>query len=672
MNANQTNASIAIRRLNAIATVDAADPAGIGTVAAFAANMLALGYALNADAFAAASKASAAQLADILAAARQLKGDATYKPMYPNFPQQVADASDAELYVNAMLHYFGDWLGVRILPDYVKAERPELSERLDIVVLGAATDADFTALARQLVEQGQPFSEQDTSDLTALSAHVTGGVTGIKENAATLAIMFPDIDWSASFKTIVDVLRLAVAYSGGDVSLAAATRFRLTRGQRRTILSMLDAILSRSLDAAEDFSRHTEQWKRLAKALHHGEYASRYPLASEQLSLLQSGDAPATFNARVEAAILAGDYDELMRLVSARPGVLARRLFEIITKFPTRRTATVAAFAKVASGVSIPVLVQLHNHFSSPRADELPQRVIRTKAHPVGLVVDNRLRGDYTDVLDAVHAGLAGRKSELRVRMDLEKAAQFAVPLAIRSASTGLRQIGRGSRVKIAGDKGTIRLFMHWRDIQDDGYRSRVDLDLSVVFASEDFSQLRQVSYTNLRDRGIRCVHSGDITSAPHGAAEFVDVDIDSALAAGMRYVLPTVYSYTGQKLNLVPEAWAGVMLRSEPSSGEIFEPATVAERFDLTVQSVNATPFAFDLATRELIWLDSAVSASRYAHHNVHSNADALVTTLKAAVLTRPMNVAQLTQLVATVCDDEDAVQINPDQTAEVLQLIA
>lgn len=680
-------AAVTIRRLSALPEIGTSkNPAGLGVVAAFTANLLSLGYALNAEALEAAQGATTAQLESVLEVARALKGDSDYKPMYPNFPAQVAEASDAELYINAMLHYFGDWIGVRIVPDYVKAERPELVGRVDITVLGIVGEKQLTELANRLVTQGQPFSETDKADLAVLKPFVAAAETGIKENAASLAIMFPDLDWSASFKTIVDILRLAVAYSGGDVSLSENTRFKLTRGQRRTILGMIEALLAERATAAEDFGRHTEQWKRLAKSLHHGEYATRFPIASDYLGALQAGNGVPTFNARVEYAILnagalqAGsrvvdssqNYGTALRLLTGRPGVFARRLFELINKFPAERAQTVAAFKDVASQVSIPVLVQMHNHFSSPSAEQLAQRIIRTKTHPVGLVVDNQLTGDYSDVLDAIGAGLTGRKSELRVRIDMDKAAQYAVPLAVRTASAGLRQIGRGSRIKIAGDKGTVRLFMHWRNMDSDEYSGRVDLDLSAVFATEDFSSIKQVAYYNLREQAISSFHSGDITSAPDGAAEFIDIDIARALKAGFRYVLPTVYNYTRQPLSEVPEAWAGVMLRNEPNSGEIFDPATVAERFDLTVKAPNATPFAFDLVTRELIWLDTSVQARETYNYNVAANADALITTLRAAVMTRPMTVAELVAHVATVTDDADAIEINPEQTAEVLQLIS
>ncbi|MFN0201046.1 MAG: cytoplasmic protein, partial [Bacteroidia bacterium] len=55
---------------------------------------------------------------------RQMTGaKVKFKPMYPNFPTQVMEASDAELYLNAIVHYLGDWIGARILPNYKKLKR---------------------------------------------------------------------------------------------------------------------------------------------------------------------------------------------------------------------------------------------------------------------------------------------------------------------------------------------------------------------------------------------------------------------------------------------------------------------------------------------------------------------------------------------------------------------
>jgi stress response protein SCP2 len=54
----------------------------------------------------------------------------------------------------------------------------------------------------------------------------------------------------------------------------------------------------------------------------------------------------------------------------------------------------------------------------------------------------------------------------------------------------------------------------------------RTDYDLSVLMLNEKFEYANQLSWTNLRTEDGVGVHSGDITSAPDGASEFIDIDL--------------------------------------------------------------------------------------------------------------------------------------------------
>ncbi|MFD2349516.1 hypothetical protein ACFSTC_09245 [Nonomuraea ferruginea] len=70
---------------------------------------------------------------------------------------------------------------------------------------------------------------------------------------------------------MTDVLRLACALSGGDVTLATPTRFRsFRRAERRALLRALDAVATPA--KLGDVPRHRERWKRLGERLHPHEY----------------------------------------------------------------------------------------------------------------------------------------------------------------------------------------------------------------------------------------------------------------------------------------------------------------------------------------------------------------------------------------------------------------
>lgn len=54
---------------------------------------------------------------------RMVKADYKYKPMYPNFPEQVMEMDEAELYLNAIFHYF-----TLLMPDEEAIDRTSAHE----------------------------------------------------------------------------------------------------------------------------------------------------------------------------------------------------------------------------------------------------------------------------------------------------------------------------------------------------------------------------------------------------------------------------------------------------------------------------------------------------------------------------------------------------------------
>ena len=87
--------------------------------------------------------------------------DKEYNPMYPNFPEQVIEAEDYELYVNQFLHYFtyGEWT-----PEYEKEDRIKLQTK-DLVVLDVCKDKDVINLFSNIMSANTSISEQDKKDL---------------------------------------------------------------------------------------------------------------------------------------------------------------------------------------------------------------------------------------------------------------------------------------------------------------------------------------------------------------------------------------------------------------------------------------------------------------------------------------------------------------------------
>ena len=181
----------------------------------------------------------------------------------------------------------------------------------------------------------------------------------------------------------------------------------------------------------------------------------------------------------------------------------------------------------------------------------------------------------------------------------------------------------------------TLRFFIWWMNGRD-----RTDLDLSAAFYDSSFRFIDTVSYYNLKNFGGH--HSGDITDAPKGAAEFIDVDLSKMAGKGVRYVMMVVTSFTNQPFYELPECFAGWMAREKPNSGEIFEARTVQDKVDLASDTRYAIPVIFDLEGGEAIWCDLALR-NYPTFNNIDNNLKGASLMLRSMLALNTPNLYQL-----------------------------
>jgi hypothetical protein len=591
---------------------------------------------------------------DLIAEAKEIKGVRRYSPMYPNFPKQVMEADEAELYINAIVHYFGTAAGVRLMPNYEKLARPELDfdeSKLTKISLGSHTD--YIGLLVNLLSSKSGFSETDKADVKALSdddLQTAANFVNRFDNRENKAFVWAEIinrklEFANLADTATDILRLAVALSDGDTSLADNTKFRnFSRRERRFLLHLLDELKS-SAAIAEDMLRHEAAWKRLGEKLHSSEYRGQFPTAASAFDALRNNKVK-TFNSQVEKALAQGD--SAVSLLKNRPGDFARRLDHVLrsTTNAATRAQIITEFERVARNVSPTVLLQARNAFVTRGSDI---RVFFPKGSVAKMqsVNDERNslsfadRGRVVSVIDAALARIFSSRENLgKVYVD-PALKNIAIPFGLRNASRALRTLARGSRLPLDSETGVIRFFIWWKDAKAGGwgYGSHTDVDLSAVVLDDKFNRVFDITYYNLREKGA--VHSGDITSAPKGASEFIDIDMNKIKAQGGRYVLMSLNVYSGQKFVELPECFAGFMERADLGSGEIYDPRTVTNKVDLTANSSGATPFIFDLETGEAIWVDLSFVTSRYG--NVASAKGQLVNQIEAMAGLRPPSIYDL-----------------------------
>ncbi|MFB0843393.1 TerD family protein [Paenibacillus oleatilyticus] len=623
-----------------------------------------------------------------------LGANVNFKPMYPNFPEQVMLLSQAELYLNAIYHYL-----TLELPEHEAIEIIPLLDQVDLKIIDLGSAEHFDQTIRNLISANGSISEQDKEDIEWVIAACddlgavlpneiplkenVGFVVGalLKYNKASLELVGKYV------KTATDVLRLAVTLSDGDVSLAANTKFRkFKRAERRLLLGLLD----RCGNIVEDMLRYKHRWIRLGEILHPAEYKNRYARCQEAFDILRNDKPYETFNGKVELALRRKDTLLAAALLKTRAGEFARRLDHLLrlsedtsqemdrlAKLALHRKDTPLAaallktyagefarredhqilrlsedalqvidqFAEVADQVSTPVLLQVMAHFSH-RQEMHELRTFFPKGNVAkAMAIPNILPGIHPDaceaVVDTCRRTLIRRFSELPPLGDVyidESLKQYLMPFSQRSASKTLRTIVRGSRVPMPeGD--TIRFFLWWKEGMVNGkHTGRVDIDLSAVMYDKNWQYVEHISYTNLRSDKYKAAHSGDITSAPQGACEFIDLHIPSIVRYGGRFIVASLNSFTEQPYCNLPECYAGWMMRQSPKTGEAFEPSTVVDKIDLTADTQIAIPVILDLVERTVIWTDLALKKHPYYYNNVEGNQKGMVLMGKAmTTLTKP-----------------------------------
>ncbi|SIN93953.1 hypothetical protein SAMN05444166_1703 [Singulisphaera sp. GP187] len=574
-----------------------------------------------------------------------------FEPMYPDFPAQVMAASDLELYVNALAHYWGSFVadltgrtGYVILPRYPKTERDALQDEVRLRVIDLGSPADFERIFTGLIGANSSISERDKAILAWFVENygddllrLTPGDIPQKENLALLAGLLLNrtepMFLLPQLKTATDVLRVAAVMSGGDVSLAAPTKFRkFSRRERRFFLRALEGCD----EIAEDMLRWKGYWIRLGEILHPSEYKDRYPRVHEAFDILRNDRPFATFNAKVEAGLNGKDLGPTIELLRQRPGVFARRLDHLLRLGGGQEA--VDAFLLVADRVATPVLVQVFQHFKT-RPEGRSLRAFFPKGNVAKVQVREGALPPLPDdlpalVADGVRGILVRRFGALsplgKVRVD-DSLKSYLVPFAMRSASKALRTIARGSRIDLP-EANTIRFFLWWKNGDE-----RADIDLSALFFSTDWARLGQVAYFNLRESDFGCFHSGDIVDAPDGACEFIDLDRNAMLANGIRYAVMCLNSFTSQPYCDLPECFAGWMARETPQSGEVFEARTVQDKIDLASDTTVSLPVIIDLEQSQVIWTDVALRSSGWIN-NVRATGDNIARLARAmATLDRP-----------------------------------
>lgn len=652
---NEVVMSAAVRR-NVFIVKDDSPKASVlshGFLATVVAELVKLGYVADLDQLKGLSENEAVSL---LKALNKFKGtNLRWVPFYPNFPQQVMESSESDLVFNALIHYLSRGTVNPVENTPVVARTPvvkvgEKSLAFDNLTMLKGVSVDslflnvFDAFESPVSVSPEIMDELDSlisyASLSVVTKAVDGFETKNKENWLILgqAIEGDSFDFYLdTAKTATDVLRAVVFQSSLEdaIQLGRVPNLvvKLSRSQRKSVMLTLDKLArdgemsikkgQSSLkfnSVLDDMYSYKKLWKRISSSLHPFDFKRQAPVAVDVYSAVLGNDNAVykRFNSIVEQKVEEGNILDAAALLSYKPGRFVRSYDWLVRSAKDENEAmkVISLFNTLKTKIQTNTLISAYNGIINRDKTHVTTRVNGGK-HIERVRELPSISPDVVDVmLNSIVNKIRGNNfdsSQLEGKVFVDPVLKgISVPLNVRDSSKG-RVLPSGSKVKLGTDSPIIRMFTHWEN-----HKTRVDIDLSAVFYGENSDNKDYVNYTRLKN-GF-AVHSGDYVDAPapHGATEFVDIDVEKALAAGVRYVEMDIRSYAGvplKEMGQEEKLFAGVSFPEDGQTGELFDLAHNPWSFTPSGEAkFSMSVFVFDLVEGEMMWVDGNLSTGSFA----------------------------------------------------------
>jgi len=589
--------------------------------------LMQFGYLPTADAMSNLYKASKEDIVsfhnEVINYLKKFTGsDKTYRPFWKNFPQDVIDKSNGELLFHMVLNY---WTNGLYEPNDFSKERPTAFEHTTYKTLDLGDDAKFEKIFTDLVSVNSSLTPDD---MEIIKWFVSEGIElrfpatiPFKENLCTLASMGLDVP----VRTTTDVLRIAVAMSGGDISLPKVPRKTIKRGrwsvavhnenrdlfkfkkfsrkERKYILGLLEKTNCDSTEAV----LKSQRWVRLGEILHPGEYTKKFPAACAMFDAIRN-DKIQSWYGKVDKAF-ASSFGNGIEVLSERPGEFMRRLDWLIRKYGSSQEGEIAgAFRSIASKVSNKVLFEAYKHFEGRDVVNQNRTIMvkgsrkRTALPILPVISTEAIKSIQATIEDCLKAKFSALPKFGKVCID-EELKKIPVPFNMRSLNPALKPVVRGSRLPWDNkDAKVVRAFLRFE--KDN---TSMTIDLSTVLVGSKGNAV--VDYRTQKLGKDIVLHSGDSYGRTGACAEYIDIDVEKSLEAGYKYALVQLHNYC-KSPELYENNHFGVMERNFPKSNEIWLPKTISNCSVVRVENIVNCAI-IDLESGEYIMVDEDAEKS-------------------------------------------------------------
>lgn len=380
----------------------------------------------------------------------------------------------------------------------------------------------------------------------------------------------------------------------------------------------------------EDFLTNVNIWKAYFNYFKLGnkKVAKRLHLNNKFKTIIQQvykNDKTNTFNSNVESKIADletfKDFESLLSYMAIKPTLLIKKLSVLLkemtkikqvdeNKYLQMKDNLLTVLESYKDKISTKALLQLNVYLSNK--SENCGYICRKSKNGFFLNLNkiNKLKDIDLNLLEElknwninalIHQ--LSQKEELGNVYVEEALMQQDIKLSFdqtkKEGNNSLMTLPFGSKISLKSHKryeefknNVLDFFIYWKD--------KSDLDLSLLLLDSNLNTLEAINYGNLCTESA--VHSGDIRTAPNGAAEIIRLTPKNKQ---IKYALVYVNNYSGVNFTNMEKCYVG--LATGKNTGKI-KPENIIFKNDLKNNGYNNIPFIYDLENQEIIILDHSL----------------------------------------------------------------
>lgn len=525
----------------------------------------------------------------------ELEPSIEVSPMYPNFPIEVLEMDELEYRTNQLLHYvltYGaeELLGIEVKKGWLPKNSDIMEREKDVQVVDLKTLDYLSPLAvdelviNDLIGKKERLlpRELELAKEVMLRTNLIIKEVPFKEN---IGMIFGDILLTGTLeerRKTFDTLKVVVKHPGDVLDLmeymVVKNRYKhFKTNVKRGLVELIEQFPIETIEENLTSNRWSKTFRgkkgkprtinRNVALIDYLSYNKFSKNADVKLLVnkLKNGKL-LSWNQRLEREYAKENYEEVIRLLSQRPGMMFRQINRLV-KLGVDVDKISSIMKENAGDLKTQTIVSAINNY---KGEAVVDKVF------LNTLVCNLKSKDLKETFE-----------NKKVYID-EKNVDFSrskIEITDKFEEGGY--ITNGMAIRVPEKAKFLRFFTYWNDDE------RIDIDLHGVAVESD-GEISHVGW-NADFRNESLVHSGDITHS--NAAEYIDLDIDNAKKGGVRKVQFNINSYTGVPFNKIETVFTGLMaLSGMGQKTDLFDPKNVLFRHDLKNKSMSVDYGIIDL----------------------------------------------------------------------------